>query len=734
MGNPLLEEMQKLLAAHAPELLENYWTARGMDGTPALQVPARMQNVLNLGSLQMMYDLASSSGLVLTTIRSGVGGNERVQIVLRLQADSVLPGETEPRGFTYLDTVSQMNSVRYAFRLDTENQAWQKSRGSGLGDAMPGNTGTSGGFQFTGGESSGPGAHSGVARDFVLAPTLAQSTRNKATGGYRQLTEEERNTMFSAGRADFYGGILGGSLTLTRTWVPSRLLNTVGLNMPHHVAKWSQDDAGGRRDTVTRNFYLAARILVPEPLIHHETVPELPPGNIAAIEEKLPGEPVSSRPLKITRDEIIKRQIVVLGAYGELLQAWHPWLRDRLRGVVTPRGGDRSYAVARMIEPGTRGDDALYNMLSGPMLTSHLENMLAKPLGMPKVVREGGPLTDTHGEATVEIELHDPKILGYFSAWDEGTSNVFAEMQRNRSSTSGLSLLNLAMGGQLNTGDLSVEDPVSPARRTLTGMLDPAFGRTRTKSAGGTLQAMPHLEAMNRSLPWMRAAVDATVTVTYTAQNRRDWIKAGSPGTWLGGGKVAVRTQLRNLFEMAFSPEASIRHDLYHPGGIQIPFGTFYPDPRASRSADTDDLLRAAFSLPFLDNMFGVLITMEDGKFVVGHDRLDATKLAAEISTRLSQLPPEPSPDLDPDERAGHRDRGDSAARTTSSCCSRPTPPSCRPEAPTRLPSSWPTRRRPILSPTATQLVTGTAGHSRWISRPSVIPPSGAAGRRATMS
>ena len=46
---------------------------------------------------------------------------------------------------------------------------------------------------------------------------------------------------------------------------------------------------------------------------------------------------------------------------------------------------------------------------------------------------------------------------------------------------------------------------------------------------------------LNRALPWLRVSPDAIITVVLTARNQRDWIDLRKLGTWLGGGRVAVR-------------------------------------------------------------------------------------------------------------------------------------------------------------------------------------------------
>ena len=91
-----------------------YWTVEG--DNRERQVPARLQNVLNLQSVTMMIDLILGPGLVLHAIRSLPLGSERVQIVLQ--------GRRDPhnRGYVYLESLTG-NSVRYATRLGIERDS-----------------------------------------------------------------------------------------------------------------------------------------------------------------------------------------------------------------------------------------------------------------------------------------------------------------------------------------------------------------------------------------------------------------------------------------------------------------------------------------------------------------------------------------------------------------------------------------------------------------------------------
>jgi len=364
----VLDGVQELLAKEAKELLEEHWTVRGVDGTPVRQVGPRLQNILNLGSMTSMMDLLLSTGVVLSSARAVEGGHERVQIVLRLHRDP------DKNGYVHLETVPGGNHVRYAFKLDATNEAWQKARGSGLGDQEPElETGAAGGANLTLGESAGPGAFQNVARDFVVVPQV-QSGQNTAVGGYDQKVVAERDTLFIPGRADRYGGDVMVESRLTRTWIPSALSKATVI--PDYVLSWVKDAQGRRHRFATTQRWLVERALIPEAMIHHDTLPQPPKGDIALVEEVAPGAPLPGRPLEITRAEILDRSVLNAGAYHEALRVLLEELSARLRGSITPVNGDRSAAVARMAQPGTRSDDALHNMLSHPMMTRHLEDML----------------------------------------------------------------------------------------------------------------------------------------------------------------------------------------------------------------------------------------------------------------------------------------------------------------------------------------------------------------------
>jgi hypothetical protein len=609
----------------------------------------------------MMIDLVLGPGLVLHAIRSVPGGSERVQIVLQ--------GRRDPhnRGYVYLESVTG-NSVRYHTGLGVENDSWSNtaSSGFGLGDQQPGEpTAQVGPIGGQGGGTATSGTREGALSDihFNPASTFTQST---GSGGYKQTMAAQRDTLFVPGPPTKmhhrYGGDLQIKLSIRKTpWDPSRLANLIGLNLPHYAASYFQDAANTRLEVPTRIVELAERVLVPHQLVHHETVPEGPGGDIAAVEEISPFVAPGNQ-LNITADDLLSRTVLSLGFDPEKLQILHEEAAGRLTGTdpataaVADRAARRqgSHAVARLIEAGTRGQDLLRYALSYPMMTRELFN-LVRPGGlkMPALARAGGPLTDTFGDIEVAVQFEDnPDILGYFAAWVEGGGYGFDEFQQNKSRAAG-SALGAAGGVGVNTGDRSDSNPLSPKKQTANFDIQPSFGTSKTRTSDAVAQYMSRFDMWNRSLQWLRVSPNAIITVTLTARNQRDWIDLSKLGTHLGGGKFAVRYRVRNAAELGLSPEKSIDLGIYQPQGIPTGSGTFFPPPPDRRPAatSTDDLVRAAFSLPFLSAGFAVQADWDGQNFRASDRALTPAQLAAEITTRLGQLAPPPPADLPADEK-----------------------------------------------------------------------------------
>ena len=637
--NPVLEAVHELMREHAPELLQAHFTIR--NGHSSRQVPARLQNVLTLATMSTLIDVALGPGIVLDAMRAVPGGNWRYEIVLRARRD---PHNT---GLRWLGTIGSMNTVRYATMLEIRKKTWARSQGGGVDEAEP-SASTNPSVLFTGGESGGPGRHVNVPRDADVGftPSADQTT---VKGGYVQDIRARRKTRFEPGEAHFYGSELQLTVTLTSTWVPSRVVNSVGINIPHYLGSAAQK-AGDQRSVDARTqVSLWERTIIPRGQLVSETLPPAPPGDVAAVEEVQPGNP-PGRVLNITPKHIEDHHVLPLGWDHEKLRVFFDEALAKLAGNERPISGDRSHAVARLVEHGTRSRDALYYILSYASFTGQLDRLLRdEGMTMPLLVREGGPLTDNYGQVTVKVAFTDPEMLGWFLGWVEAVNYDFDERQQYVSRTFGMAL-SVTGGGELNTGNLAETlSPVSPARRIATATADASVGRSDTKTSSATQQVMTRYDAINWATPRLRLSVNATITIEAVAQNRRGALAVPIPA--LRDGKVTVAYQLRHAAELGLSPESAMEFGLHHPGGIPVSSGTYYPGPRDTSTQAREDRLRAAYLVPFLNRAFAVQIELSDGKFLIGRDQVDTGQLAAHINRRLSELGPPPSPDLSEEER-----------------------------------------------------------------------------------
>ena len=656
-GNPVLDQVRKLLRQHAPELLGSYWTverdpaggghtggAGGQDGVHGQL--RRLENILNLQSLTMMMDQLLGPGIVLHPIRSGFGHNERVQIVLRARRDP------HNQGYVYLESV-EGNTVRYTFGIDLKNKSWTRLKSGALGTAssptaQPNIRNATAGPTGVGGTPNQANEPDTGFDTWELHPEGAL-TQTTGKGGYEQRMDAQRDTMFAAGRADRYGGDVALTISLTRTWQPSITANALGLNLPHLIGSQLQNTARPSRKEHTAVVSLKERVLIPHAVIHHELGQEPPPPGTAAVEEVevVPGPAADALP--ITVQDLHDRKVLHLGVQHEKIVILHDELGLRLTGTQPPVSGQSSHAVARLAETGTISQDQISYMISPPVFHRYLDKMLGAGMTMPGMVRPGGPLTDTQGELKVQVEfLKDPLVLGNFTFWDEAVPYSFDEHGQTLTRSGGWTL-GLTGGAGYRTGDLHRATPRAPNVTSFSFSGD--VGSSMERSITAIQQTMTRVDALNRSGPWLRIAVHARITVIVKARNERDWIKLRRLGKWLGGGEVAVAFLVRNAFEFAVSPEASIKLGVYHPGGIPVGSGTFFPPPPERRPASPDDLVRASNSVPFLEGAFGVQIDWDGRHFLAGDKEIDATQLAAAINDRLAQLGDPPAPDIPEEER-----------------------------------------------------------------------------------
>src|SRR6266542_4186781 len=240
------------------------------------------------------------------------------------------------------------------------------------------------------------------------------------------------------------------------------------------------------------------RILVPTELLHDHAVPQPPPAAPApvpgappvppalgtyAVTEVQPGRTaveLGQQPFELRPEDLLKHNAVAFGFDHAKLRILLDQALPRLAGNINPRGGQRSDVVSRLVEAGTRTQDALYYALSYGMLTRQLEHLLTpEGLSLPTLVREGATFTDNIGELTMRVELANSRIRGYTEGWLESVDYGFREFATSSEVSLGR---NLGVGGgtEIKAGSLEKDlPPYSSAPRTNKEGLNLTFGRNR---------------------------------------------------------------------------------------------------------------------------------------------------------------------------------------------------------------------------------------------------------------
>ncbi|WP_407918469.1 hypothetical protein, partial [Kitasatospora sp. NE20-6] len=601
-GNPLLDAIQKLLRDVAPTGLEAYWLVEGA-GQAIRPVRSSLAGLLDLKSAEVLVDVMLGSGLVLHTTRSGPLHHE--EITLRLEARR----DPDNKGYYFLESVADTHLAVFKERSNTTATGLSASRGSGLsistraGESMP--TGTAGG------------------RLNAAAVTVGASVGvSQGTGRSRTRTEAVRNEIGISGTGDRYAGDLRIDITVVRTNVPSRFANTIGLTVPDKLSLTAgRLDLGkvSGRTSVT----LTERVVMPESAHAPDLQPYLASADDVGVRE-VPvdtGAAALGTPLVLTQQHVMDRQVFAMGFDHEKIQVLADEVMKRLGGNAPTLAGTRSSAAARMVSHGSRTQDAVYALLSQPMLTGELDQLLgAAGLTSPVLVREGGLFTDTHAMLRISIEPIAPKAGKYLHANLNSDTVDFVEagLSRSAGSSRGLSV-SAAVTTTSGSLDANLPPGASDAQNPIATV---SVGVDQSTGASGSFNTkdMSRVTSRGRSVPWLTVRTDLLVRVSLEARNRRGRLD-------LPGGRMEMAFHVRQGLELALAPEAVLemldaREVFAH--GVPTPSGFFVPVKGVGGFADDGAVqLRAAFGFPVVGNAVVVHVhTDGGGRFLVGNRAL----------------------------------------------------------------------------------------------------------------
>jgi ppGpp synthetase/RelA/SpoT-type nucleotidyltranferase len=595
-GNPVLDAVQELLGAHAKEHLEGGWAVLGADS--AGRLPAKLNNLLNVGSLEAFMDLLLGPGLVLHSI--GTGGSvpfahDRVQIVITATRDP------EGTGYAARKYTAKGNIARYWFHLNAASDAHAE-------DAQRSNA-------ITTTPEFDP-AHSGRLTKVNAA---VSTTASRSTGEADVLTRTDaiRDTFFMGGASVGYAGELKIEISLNRTYVPSRPANTLVLGLPDLIARTVQGT--GNHETARRSTTVMMEewVQVPLQLLPADEPTQVPEG-LVAVREVPPGTSADTlgTVLGIRPEHLSGHTAISIGFDHAKLRILQREVVRRLANNVTPMSGQSSWTARRLLDAGARALDSMYYAISHPTFTRQLYRMLgSEGLTLPPLVREGGPVADTTGEVTIRVELVKPQVLRPVDAWNESVSYKFRES---------LHSTNQSTGRQFQIAPAAGENSDNHLHPTLAQNVTANAANSQTHSGFGVLKTMTEYLAQNMKVDFSRVRSGALVTLTLKTANARGPVS-------VAGGEVTVSFLVENAAEFALSPELALELGLLHPRGLPIKSGLFFAAHGALAEhgvADDDvDALRAAAAMPRAPGAFALHVRLAaDGRFVVGDRALTAAQ------------------------------------------------------------------------------------------------------------
>ena len=388
----------------------------------------------------------------------------------------------------------------------------------------------------------------------------------------------------------------------------------------------------GRESTM-----LTERVLIPRQLLRPDIQVYTPhPRHVAVSEVPFGSTPASlgGVPLRVTGRQLMDRSVFNLGLDPDKLQVLSDEVFKRLGGNVPTLDHSFDSATARMAGHGSRARDAIYTMLSAPMMTNELEFMVG-PDGIvsPPLVREGGPFTDTHAKVTIKAALFDPRIKNYFTGGLESNSYHFVESNKNKSDGDSWGLGN-STGFSAVSGSTAPQPPGSHAAQKPSGGLSFGVKQATSDSSFVVHKDMPRVLSRNRNEPWLRVKTDVLLKITVEARNQRGPLD-------FPGGTTQMAFRIRNGVELAFSPDHALRTfdvPALHANGVPTPSGVLIP-AKGFAGVHDDGMaqLQAAFTFPAIDNSVVIHVHGDPGvpgNFVVGGRSMTPDRFAREVLDR----------------------------------------------------------------------------------------------------
>ncbi|HVQ93150.1 MAG TPA: hypothetical protein VMU51_19085, partial [Mycobacteriales bacterium] len=614
--NPVLAAVRRLLLRHSSGLTTRRFEL--VDG--AGQVIARgglpkLEAMLSQGSLLGHIDLMLGSGLLLRPMRSWPVWISRPQLLLRAN---------RPAGaYQYDGSYDNYSMGRYWTDYQkTEGRDGQDREGaSSLGGRflglVPNPTVAPGEPPRPAGDTvdhhrGDPGEVVPTGLGIIGATRTTTETDESAIGASAVM----RDTYRHVGSADAY---VSNQLELEITYLPasrpSKWLNSIFAGIP--AAVWSF--AGNQRhpdrlitapaaDRVER-VWVQERVIVPRRAQYTDTpgvtaaAPNLAPAPPVVAVTPVPNPPPDPGPIQrptperaiaaqgrnhfpVSQDELQERRIHLYDIDHQAIRQ----LSDQAVGLLTGRTQPGSSAPARLLQADGSGLAGLLTTLSYPRLTRGAYQAIG-PDGYqtPDLLREGGAVTDTIGNATVRYAFYDAQPLDFIPSYMYSEAYHIEEEEQQQKGARSVEA-SVFGGPQFTSGDIDTP-ATSPANNQTSTYFSGALSGSHNYGEMADFKQWRGV-FRNRQTDYLRTRAGLMVSIEVDAANLRAFMRmpqwAGNQPLvrYLRDGRAEVVFRLDNAVELLVDPQTARARGLRHEQGYPTAAGRHFPGPGAPAVAD----------------------------------------------------------------------------------------------------------------------------------------------------
>ncbi|MEN3356645.1 MAG: hypothetical protein V7637_627, partial [Mycobacteriales bacterium] len=615
--NPVLAAVRRLLLRHSAGLTtRRFELVNGAGQVIAQGGLPKLEAMLSQGSLLGHIDLMLGSGLLLRPMRSWPFWISRPQLLLRANRPAGAGAYQYEASYDNYSMGRYWTDYQKTEGRDGQDREGASSLGGRVLGIVPNPTDAPGAPPRQPGDTADhhrgdPGEVVPTGLGILGATRTTTETDESAVGTSAVM----RDTYRHVGPADAYGS---SQLELEITYLPasrpSKWLNSILAGIP--AAVWSY--AGNQRhpdqlitapaaDRVER-VWVKERVIVPRRAQYTDTpgvtaatvtlAPAPPPVVVVAV-----ANPAATLPATITaegrvhfpvsQDELRERRIHLYDIDHQAVRQ----LSDQALGLLTGRTQPGSSAPARLLQADGSGLAGLLTTLSYPRLTRGAYQAVG-PDGYqtPDLLREGGAVTDTIGNATVRYAFYDAQPLDFIPSYMYSEAYHIEEEEQQQKGARSVEA-SVFGGPQFTSGDVDAPGN-SPANNQTSTYFSGALSGSHSYGEMADYKQWRGV-FRNRQTDYLRARAGLMVSIEVDAANLRAFMQlpqwAGNRPLirYLRGGRAEVVFRADNAVELLVDPQTAAGRGLRHEQGYPTAAGRHFPGPGQTAGAAVTNLTDA---------------------------------------------------------------------------------------------------------------------------------------------